>query len=402
MNNYAKATCGKTVWLRFTNFLFSGIVGKEKMTPETELYVSCRNLERKDAFMSQTPILAPMVKPLLEWYYQNARVLPWRSDPTPYHVWISEIMLQQTRVEAVREYYRRFLEELPDIASLAQVPEQKLLKLWEGLGYYNRARNLKKAAQQVMDQYGGQLPGDYELLQKLPGIGRYTAGAIASIAFGLPVPAVDGNVLRILSRVMGDRSNISRPQTKLRYEELLLEVYPMAAQMGRAGDFAQALMELGAMVCLPNGEPKCLFCPWNLLCQARAQGTIEEIPVKDEKKKRTVEKKTVFLLRWEEKIAIRQRPDTGLLASLWEFPSVEGQLLKRELPQQLSQWGIEAKQVASLGKAKHIFTHVEWQMVGFEVWTDTPGQVPGAIWVDVKTVQSEYPLPNALKAYQKF
>ena len=352
--------------------------------------------------MSQTPILAPMVKPLLEWYYQNARVLPWRSDPTPYHVWISEIMLQQTRVEAVREYYRRFLEELPDIASLAQVPEQKLLKLWEGLGYYNRARNLKKAAQQVMDQYGGQLPGDYERLQKLPGIGRYTAGAIASIAFGLPVPAVDGNVLRILSRVMGDRSNISRPQTKLRYEELLLEVYPMAAQMGRAGDFTQALMELGAMVCLPNGEPKCLFCPWNLLCQARAQGTIEEIPVKDEKKKRTVEKKTVFLLHWGEKIAIRQRPDTGLLASLWEFPAVEGQLLKRELPQQLSQWGIEAKQVASLGKAKHIFTHVEWQMVGFEVWTDTPGQVPGAIWVDVKTVQSEYPLPNALKAYQKF
>ncbi|MGI5958752.1 MAG: A/G-specific adenine glycosylase [Massiliimalia sp.] len=353
--------------------------------------------------MSEKPILAPMVAPLLTWYQQFARVLPWRSDPTPYHVWISEIMLQQTRVEAVKEYYARFLQELPDLESLAQVPEQKLLKLWEGLGYYSRARNLKKAAELVMEQYGGQLPSDPASLQKLPGIGAYTAGAIASIAFQVPAPAVDGNVLRILSRVMGDYSNVSQTQTKKKYEELLRQVYPLAAEQKSPGDFTQALMELGATVCVPNGEPRCLVCPWGDLCQAKKLGVIGELPVKDEKKARTIEKRTVLVLCSGNKVALRQRPKQGLLASLWEFPAVEGHLSQQQAKNLLNDWGMDVNgEIHSLGRAKHIFTHIEWNMIGFQAEVDCEGTESGLVWVERERLKEEYPIPNALKAYQKF
>ena len=198
-------------------------------------------------------MLEKIVKPLLAWYDKGRRILPWRESPTPYHVWVSEIMLQQTRVEAVKPYYDRFMQELPDIEALAKVDEEKLLKLWEGLGYYNRARNLKKSAEKIVIDYEGQMPDSYEELVKLTGIGSYTAGAIASIAFGKPYPAVDGNVLRILARLRLDERDILDAGVKRAVETELLQVIPK----DRPGDFNQALMELGAVVCVPNGMPKC-------------------------------------------------------------------------------------------------------------------------------------------------
>ena len=204
--------------------------------------------------------IGQLIQPLLEWYPSHARVLPWREEPAPYRVWVSEIMLQQTRVEAVKPYFERFMKELPDIRALAECPEDRLLKLWEGLGYYNRVRNMQAAARTVMKDYGGVLPPDYEALRGLKGIGDYTAGAIASIAYGIPVPAVDGNVLRILMRVSQDDSDIMKQSVKTRARELLLPVIPE----GQAGKLTQALMELGATVCVPNGEPKCPQCPWQI------------------------------------------------------------------------------------------------------------------------------------------
>ena len=250
--------------------------------------------------------------PLLQWYHENARTLPWRSDPTPYHVWVSEIMLQQTRVAAVLEYYRRFMEALPTVADLAAVEEDKLLKLWQGLGYYNRARNLQKAARQVVEDFGGTFPGDYETLLGLSGVGEYTAGAIASIAFGQPVPAVDGNVLRVVSRLTGDGSDITKPETKKRMWADLKAVIPVRSP----GDFNQAMMDLGATVCLPNGAPLCEKCPAADFCRARLEGRTGELPYKPPKKARRVEDRVVFLLFHEGKVALRQRPKKGLLGAL--------------------------------------------------------------------------------------
>ena len=197
------------------------------------------------------------VKPLLQWYEQNKRVLPWRSDPTPYHVWVSEIMLQQTRVAAVLGYYARFMQALPDVKTLAEVDEDELMKLWQGLGYYNRARNLKKAARVIMEKFSGTFPNTYEDILSLPGIGEYTAGAVASIGFGIPVPCVDGNVLRVLTRLIGDDSDITKPETKRFLRDALL----MAIPKENPAAFNQALMELGALVCVPNGAPDCENCP---------------------------------------------------------------------------------------------------------------------------------------------
>ena len=250
--------------------------------------------------------------PLLQWYRENARVLPWRSDPTPYHVWVSEIMLQQTRVAAVLDYYRRFMEALPTVADLAAVEEDRLMKLWQGLGYYNRARNLQKAARQVAEDFGGAFPDTYEGLLTLSGVGEYTAGAIASIAFGVPVPAVDGNVLRVVARISGDGGDIARPDTKARMRAALQAVLPVDAP----GDFNQALMELGATVCLPNGAPLCDRCPAADFCTARREERTGELPVKAAKKARRIEARTVFLIFWEKKVALRRRPGLGLLAGL--------------------------------------------------------------------------------------
>ena len=335
--------------------------------------------------------LSALVSPLLDWYDANARILPWREDPKPYHVWVSEIMLQQTRVEAVKSYYLRFLNALPTVYDLAQAPEQQLLKLWEGLGYYNRVRNLQKAARIIVERYHGELPASYEEIQKLPGIGSYTAGAICSIAFSIPAPAVDGNVLRVISRITGSRKNISRPETKKSLERELLEVIPK----DRPGDFNQALMELGATVCLPNGFPDCGNCPVSHLCEACRQNIQMELPVKDGKKERVVEKRTVFLLLKDGKTAIHQRPPKGLLASLWELPNLPGQIAKKEIGEALSPWGLSVISISSLGKAKHIFTHLEWQMQGYLVEVEEKGDSSPFLWKSRTEIERDYPLPAA-------
>lgn len=339
--------------------------------------------------------LSEIVQPLLHWYSEHARVLPWRDEPTPYRVWVSEIMLQQTRVEAVIPYFERFLAELPTLEALADAEEPQLLKLWEGLGYYSRVRNLHKAAQTVMREYGGVLPQEPEVLAKLPGIGAYTAGAIASIAYGRPAPAVDGNVLRVIARVTANRGNVSENAVKRSMERDLKQIYPP----DRAGDFTQALMELGALVCLPNGAPKCEECPLFGLCSARMQNCTDELPVKAAKKERKIEQRTVFLIVCGGKAAIRKRPEHGLLAGLWEFPSADGTLSKTQAQEWLAERGLKPEKLERLPKAKHIFSHVEWHMTGYltEV-PEIPGQ-SGLTPAERDDLLQTYTLPTAFKAF---
>ena len=322
--------------------------------------------------------------PLLEWYRDNARVLPWRSDPTPYHVWLSEIMLQQTRVAAVLDYYRRFLEEAPTAAHLAALPEERLLKLWQGLGYYNRARNLQKAARVITEDYGGVFPADYAAIRALPGVGDYTAGAICSIAFGLPVPAVDGNVLRVVARITGDEGDITTPAMKKKVAAALQAVLPLRAP----GDFNQALMELGATVCLPNGAPLCSRCPARDFCAAHLEERTDRLPVKAGKKARRVEERTVWLLLHEGRVALRRRPEKGLLAGLWEFPNE----LSPQLPEA---WGLAPLQTEYVGQAKHVFSHIEWHMTLRAA--DLPGDAlpDGWVWASEAELNERYAVPGA-------
>jgi A/G-specific adenine glycosylase len=333
---------------------------------------------------------------LLRWYDYHARILPWREDPSPYRVWISEIMLQQTRVEAVKPYYERFMENLPDVASLAAVDDDKLMKLWEGLGYYNRARNLKIAANQIMDEFGGKMPGDYEQLLSLKGIGEYTAGAVGSIAFGLPVAAVDGNVLRVITRLTGDESDILKQSTKRAVTKDLLEIIPK----DRAGDFNQALMELGAIVCIPNGQPKCELCPWDTVCRAHKEDLIDKIPVKSPKKKRKIEQKTVFILEYQDKIAIRKRPQRGLLGGLWEFPNKETLFSIEDLEVQLKDWEVEHYRFEATPKAKHIFSHIEWHMTGFYVACKEMPNDSNLVWISRQELADQYAIPAAFEAFK--
>lgn len=302
--------------------------------------------------------LESIVTPLLHWYKKHARALPWRQSPCAYHIWVSEIMLQQTRVETVKAYFTRFITELPTISDLAQCNEEKLLKLWEGLGYYNRVRNMKKAAVQIISRYHGKMPASYKELLSLPGIGAYTAGAISSIAYGIPIPAVDGNVLRVVTRITANEHDITKPVIKAEITNQLQEIIPK----NEAGSFNQALMELGATVCVPNGEPQCLLCPVRSYCKAFQQGRTSELPVKTKKKARRIENKTVLLLICDGAIALQKRKNKQVLAGLWQFPNVEGHLSLPALQQQLAQWNISAKQIQKSRQTKHIFTHIEWHM----------------------------------------
>lgn len=342
-------------------------------------------------------LLDLIAEPLLEWYDEGRRILPWREEPTPYHVWVSEIMLQQTRVEAVKPYYDRFLRELPDIASLAAVEEEKLLKLWEGLGYYNRAKNLKKAAMQIMSEYGGEMPDNYESLIRLSGIGSYTAGAIASIAFGRAVPAVDGNVLRVLSRLRADDRDILDAKVKKSIEEELNGVMPH----DRSGDFNQALMELGATVCIPNGNPKCGVCPWTKICTARIQNRTSEYPKKKTKKKRVIEKKTILVIQYGDQIALRRRPESGMLAGMYEFPSLEGHRREEQVIEHLKRSGVSPIRIRSLKPSKHIFTHKEWHMTGYHIRVDDLSGMGEYVFVDPVQIRDRYPVPSAFAAYME-
>lgn len=326
----------------------------------------------------------------LDWYELNARILPWRSEPKPYYVWVSEIMLQQTRVEAVKGYFERFIETLPDVKALAEAEDDVLLKLWEGLGYYSRVRNMKKAAVRIMEEHDGKLPADYEALCALPGIGAYTAGAIASIAYGLPEPAVDGNVLRVMKRIAGSFDDISKEVVKKDLREDLRAVMPV----GRCGDFTQSIMELGALVCIPNGKPLCEQCPVMHLCRAFHEDTIDKIPVKPVAKQRRIEERTVYVMECAGKFALHKRGDKGLLAGLWELPNAEG----KQKPEEIAE-SVPVLTIEELGKAKHIFSHVEWHMTGY--YLKLSELLSGYEWKSAEEISREYAIPAAFSAYTK-
>ena len=337
---------------------------------------------------------------LLHWFHANHRILPFRSDPTPYHVWLSEIMLQQTRVSAALPYYERFLAALPDIPALAACEEEKLHKLWEGLGYYSRVRNLQKAAKLVCAQYGGELPADYDALRALPGIGDYTAGAIASISFGLPVPAVDGNVLRVFSRLYNDDRLITDPKVKRAFTTRVMEHQPPAAP----GDYNQALMELGALVCVPNGAPLCAQCPLAHLCAAHAAGTALTLPRKAAPKARRIEPVTLALVRSPEGVLLQQRPEKGLLAGLWQPVLWENESLSAdEARTRLAALGVVCTPDAAkaLRPARHIFSHIEWHMGGYLFTAERQPAPAGCVWASLEQLEAAYTLPGAFKAYRK-
>ena len=347
--------------------------------------------------MNEQKKLNSMIAPLLSWYQKNKRALPWRNDPTPYHVWISEIMLQQTRIEAVIPYYERFLRELPDVASLAAVPDDRLMKLWEGLGYYSRARNLKKAACAIMEKHGGILPDSAEELRRLSGIGDYTAGAIASISFGKPEPAVDGNVLRVVMRYLGKTDDIALQTTKKETAAELRAVYPAGED---AKNLTQAIMELGESVCIPNGQPKCNICPLASLCTAQMENLTDSIPVKSPKKPRKQEQKTVFLLSCRGNYAICKRPETGLLAKLWEFPNTENKLSEEEALSYLGAMGLSPVGIMPCGESIHIFTHIEWHMTGYAAECLSPSE--NFVWKSAAEILSDYAIPSAFRTYVSY
>ncbi len=341
-----------------------------------------------------------IVKPLLSWYDGHARILPWREDTNPYRVWVSEIMLQQTRVEAVKPFFDRFIHALPDISALATCPEDRLLKLWEGLGYYNRVRNMQRTAQTLLEEYGGAFPADYESLLTLPGIGRYTAGAIASIAFGIPKPAVDGNVLRVWSRLSADDRDMGSQSVRRSIEKQVEGLIPA----DRAGDFNQALIELGALVCVPNGKAKCQECPLAFCCQARELDAVEQFPKKKMKKERRVEARTVLVLREGDRVALRKRPPKGLLAGLYELPNLEGTLSGEEVLRRLAEWGLSPLRILPLPEVKHIFSHVEWHMTGYAVSLEETEDMDqnGLLFIEAKETEEKYPVPAAFAAYARY
>ena len=350
---------------------------------------------------------ADAVPLLLDWYHHNRRDLPWRHTHDPYPILVSEIMLQQTRAETVKPYYARFLTELPTVQALAEAPEDLILKLWEGLGYYSRVRNLQKAARAVMQHHGGVIPADFDQLLTLPGVGRYTAGAVGSIAYDLPVVAVDGNVLRVAARIMGDEGDVLTDATRRRIEDAITPCVPTPG----AGDFNQSLIELGATVCLPGGSAKCHECPLQLLCAAKRDGRVTELPVRIVKTKRKFEDLTVLLLRTTDKngefrYLIRRRPDAGLLGGLYEFPHMSGHATAREVTEALTAEGAVVHSISSLPEGKHIFTHITWRMIGYLCDVTLPDTTPAGIFqgllVSADETAEKYSIPSAFTTYRSF
>lgn len=345
--------------------------------------------------------LEKIVSPLLTWYAVKHRSLPWREDKDPYRIWVSEIMLQQTRVEAVIPYYQRFMERCPTVAALAACEEEELLKLWEGLGYYSRARNLKKAAQIICTRHQGQFPVKFQEISELPGIGAYTAGAIASIAFEQAAAAVDGNVLRVITRLTENGQDIMDTAFRKQVTQDLEKVYPSENR----GDFTQSIMELGAVTCVPNGAPKCAECPLKALCSAYANGTQLQYPVKKKKPDRKIENKTVLILKAQNKIAIRKRNEPGVLSGMWELPNLEGHLTKQQILQWLTEKNLPITDIKTPdGKKqfKHIFTHIEWHM---NCWLGNCSAIADNsdfTWVTREQLETEVALPTAFKkVYEK-
>ena len=349
------------------------------------------------------PISPSVVPLLLDWYSQNRRDLPWRHTKDPYAILVSEIMLQQTRAETVKPYYHRFLSVLPTVRDLAEAEEATLLKLWEGLGYYSRVRNLQRAACAVMERHGGVIPADFAALLALPGVGPYTAGAVASIAFDIPVPAVDGNVLRVMARLTGDETDVLTAVAKTRAEAAIAPIVPTPG----AGDFTQSLIELGATVCLPVGEPKCDACPLRLLCVAEREGRTGELPVRIPKTKRRVEERTVLVIRGGNEaegrlVALRKRPPEGLLGGLYEFPCMAGHATFEEVGKHLAALGLSVTAITPLSPAKHLFSHVEWRMVGYAVDVEASAPAEDWFWVNTAALDDTYAIPSAYAAYRPY
>ena len=385
-----------------------------------------KNTESVSAELIAPP--AAFMPLITEWFAANGRALPWRQGRDAYRIWVSEIMLQQTTIGAVTGYYERFIGKLPDIASLAACPDDELMKLWEGLGYYSRARNLKKAARAVIDRGGTELPADYDALLALPGIGPYTAGAIASMAFHLPCAAVDGNVLRVMTRLTGCFADVMKPATRAFYEKQLNTMMQSHPEIDPAS-LNEGLMELGEIVCLPHGGTKCGECPLKDICRAAADGLTETLPVRIQKTKRRIEQKTVLVIKAGERIALRLRPDEGLLAGLYEFPHVPGvldeagavkaagELLGADLrsadesgPEGVVSGaeGVTAVAVRPLGEARHLFSHIEWQMTGYEIKVESgdeaiivSGEKRGLVFATRAEFAGAYAVPGAFKAFKK-
>ncbi len=337
-------------------------------------------------------IFEQLPETLLPWYYENRRDLPWRRDREPYHVWLSEIMLQQTRVEAVKDYYEHFLQALPTVEALACCEDDRLLKLWEGLGYYSRARNLKKAAQQIMEKHHGVFPREYRQVLALPGVGAYTAGAVCSICYDMPVPAVDGNVLRVTARLTDDSTPIDLPEQKAKISQALAQVYPR-----ETGAFTQALMELGATICGPNRKPDCENCPCRRFCRAAQMGTAEQLPVKGGKAARRQADMTVFIFSCDGKYALQKRPDKGLLASLWQFPNVPGKLSAPQAAQAGEMMGVQVTELLRSIERKHIFTHVQWNMLGYYMEVREPAG--DFQWFTAEEIEAGAALPTAFRQF---
>ena len=338
------------------------------------------------------PISKKLPDLLLPWYLENRRDLPWRKDREPYHIWVSEIMLQQTRVEAVKGYYERFLNTLPTVEALANCDDDLLHKLWEGLGYYSRVRNLKKAAVVIMEQYGGAFPRTHDEILKLPGIGAYTAGAICSIAYNLPTPAVDGNVLRVWSRLTNDPAPIDLPETKKAVTQALAAIYPK-----EAGDFTQALMELGATVCGPNRAPDCKICPCREICLAHREGTSDTLPVKSPKKGKRQEDRTVFILHCDGQYALEKRPAKGLLAGLWQFPNVSGHCSITQALETVQSLGLNPREIFRKVERKHIFTHIQWNMKG--IYLEVAEATGPFRWFTGDEINTQAALPTAFRQF---
>lgn len=346
------------------------------------------------------PRLMEVRDAVVEWYRTNKRQLPWRENVNAYRVWVSEIMLQQTRVEAVKPYYERFLNEFPTVQELAAADEDKLLKLWEGLGYYNRVKNMQKAAKQVMVDYHGEFPDTYEEIRSLTGIGNYTAGAISAFAYGIPEPAVDGNVLRVISRILSNDEDIMKASVRTKVEDSIREVIPA----GAAGDFNQGLIELGALICVPNGMPKCEECPVKEWCLAREENRVMELPVKTKAKARKIEKRTVFIVKDGEKVLIRKRPSKGLLSGLYELPNELGHLEEEEVIAYCKKNNLSPLRLKKLGSGKHIFSHVEWHMEGYAIQLDEleENRTEEMLFAEPKEIEKEYPIPSAFEYYMQF
>ena len=388
---------------RVTHAAFGEAVDIAKENGVNILAYECQVEKDRIEIAKEVPVvledesLYRMPEPLIRWYQENKRSLPWRDIQDPYRIWVSEIMLQQTRVEAVKPYYERFLKELPDVKALAEAEEDKLLKLWEGLGYYNRVRNMQKAAQEIMVEHGGEFPCTFEDIRRLTGIGNYTAGAIGSFAFGIPKPAVDGNVLRVVSRVTENYDDIMKQSVRTSMEQALENVMPK----DQAGDFNQGLIELGAIVCVPNGAPKCEECPLTGFCKAYQKGVQEKLPVKSKAKSRRIEKKTILVLKDGDTVAIRKRGKKGLLAGLYEFPNLEGHLSEDEVIAYCKEIGLSPLRIKKLAPAKHIFSHIEWEMIGYHIRVDELEKscTEKMLFVQWDELKEEYAMPSAFEAY---